>query len=109
MPNDEVTERDRFPLLDDRRRRMLDRLRQHPHAPAFNYHCGEKLTAEGLQRVRDFASGIKLVPAQSAARPPDWLFDHVRHCWSDVPYFRERDQSLQARLKDSSVAPNDLR
>lgn len=108
MLNDEVTERDRFPLLDDRRRRMLDRLRQHPHAPAFNYHCGEKLTAEGLQRVREFAREIRRVPARSTARHPDWLFDHVHHCWSEVPYFRERDQSLRDRLKKVCEAPNDM-
>lgn len=108
MSRDEVTERDRFPLLDERGRRMLNRLRQHPHSPKFNYHCGEKLTAEGLRRVREFASGVGQTPAWSTAQRPQWLFDHVHHCWSQVPYFRERDHSLQARPTNPIAPPNDV-
>ena len=94
MPHEtEVADRDRFPLLNDSGRRMLDRLSQHPHAPRFNYHCGEKLTAAGLQRVRDFARRLKASPSKwSAGEYPDWLYDHVQACWRDVPYFRERDR-----------------
>ncbi|MEO8496702.1 MAG: AMP-binding protein [Planctomycetota bacterium] len=108
MPQEEITERDRFPLLDERGRRMLDGLRQHPHAPKFNYHCGEKLTVEGLQRVRDFAGELQQPPAWSATRYPDWLLDHVRHCWSDVPYFRQRDQALRPTQSVPSEQPDDI-
>ena len=95
MQQNDITERERFPLLDERGRRMLDFFRQHPHAPNFNYHCGEKLSAGGLRRVQDFADELRQPPAWSAGQTPLWLCEYVRRCWSDVPYYRNRDNTLR--------------
>ncbi len=96
MTANEVTEQDRFPLLDKLGQQMLNRISQHPHAPNFNYHCGEKLMATGLRLVHQFADDLQQEHSLNEDGLPDWLVDHVRHCWDDVPYFRERDQRLQA-------------
>jgi phenylacetate-CoA ligase len=88
--SDHVSEQDRFPLLNDAGRAMLDRLRQHPHAPRYNYHCGEKLSASGLQRVRDFAARLHERPSSWSAEPPDWLIEYTRMCLARVPFYRNR-------------------
>ncbi|MEZ6133331.1 MAG: hypothetical protein R3C53_00335 [Pirellulaceae bacterium] len=97
MADMELTERERFPLLNDAGRQMLERLRQHPRAPAFNYHCGEKLSEVGLRRVRELALELKKQSPASwtVGEHPQWLTDFVRGCWADVPFYRHRDAALR--------------
>ena len=88
-----LTDQQRFPLLSPSGRQMLERLRQHPAAPQFNYHCGEKLSATGLQRVKNLATTIQQQPTRwQANNLPDWLPAFVKHCYSQVPFYRQREQ-----------------
>jgi len=91
---------ERFPLIDDAGWRNFLRLREHPHAPRFNHYTGNKLTANGLRQVRDYA-------AQLAAEPPRWLPNElppwlppfVHRCYADVPVYR-RNGPAPARFSD---------
>jgi phenylacetate-CoA ligase len=82
-----IADAERYPTLTEDGRRMLQFLREHPHAPIFRNESGNRLTAEDVARVREFE-------AQSAEvgwRPgelPAWLGGFVELCLSDVPFYR---------------------
>jgi phenylacetate-CoA ligase len=69
-----LTDSERFPLLTESGRQMLHRLREHPHAPKYNYHGGERLTADALERVREY--GRRLQSERTGwkeGESPGWL------------------------------------
>jgi phenylacetate-CoA ligase len=91
MNNEPLTDAQRFPLLNDAGRRMLRRLRQHPHGPRFNYPCGERLDAAGLANVRDYASQLKTQRVGwRFGEVPVWLNQFVTQCRRDVPFYRDQ-------------------
>jgi phenylacetate-CoA ligase len=100
MSGDTITDAHRYPTLTEEGRRMLEFLREHPHAPIFRNESGNRLTAADLARVREFEP-----EAQSAEvrwRPgelPPWIGDFVEHCLSDVPFYR-RYGSMPADFHD---------
>lgn len=86
-----MTEQDRYPLLTDAGRRMLLRLREHPHAPRYNFPGGERLTADGLAQVRRYAERQRTQRlGWTATTRPGWLADFLAACRRDVPAYRRR-------------------
>jgi phenylacetate-CoA ligase len=85
-----LTDRERYPLITPEAFRFLQALRQHPHAPAWNHRCGDRLTADGLARVREFE---RRVTAERAVWPhgvpPDWVYGYARQCLEQVPQYRD--------------------
>jgi phenylacetate-CoA ligase len=84
-----LTDSDRFPLLTEAGRRLLTRLREHPHAPRWNFLCGERLSAAGLGRVRAYADALRT--GRTGWRPgeaPAWVRDHVERCRRGSPFYR---------------------
>jgi phenylacetate-CoA ligase len=84
-----ITEADRYPTLTEAGRRMLEMLREHPHAPIFRNESGNRLTPEDVARVREFERAAQ--SAEVVWRPgeaPPWLGEFVEHCLADVPYYR---------------------
>jgi phenylacetate-CoA ligase len=84
-----LTDAERFPLLGEAGRRLLRALREHPHAPRYNYEAGERLTAEGLQRLRRFEADLETAPR--GWRPnelPPWVPGFAARCLRDVPFYR---------------------
>jgi phenylacetate-CoA ligase len=91
MSEELLTDGERFPLLTDAGREMLRRLRQHPHAPRFNYACGERLDAAGLTSIRNYAAALQAGrTGWRFGEVPPWLRAFVRTCRDDVPYYRDR-------------------
>jgi len=91
MADEPLTDRERFPLLTDAGREMLDRLKQHPHAPRFNYSCGERLDAAGLADVRAYAERLAVGRAGwRFGEAPGWLKEFARYCRNEVPFYRDR-------------------
>ena len=91
MSDQPLTEQQRFPLLTDAGREMLRRLKQHPHGPRFNYPCGERLTASGLEQVREYAD--QLASQRTGWRHgevPGWVNNFIERCQRDVPIYRDR-------------------
>jgi phenylacetate-CoA ligase len=88
MP-DSLTDAERFPLLTEPGRRMLQWLREHPHAPRYTAQSGNRLTAGYLRRVRAFEAELNAAPRgwQHGAMP-SWLEDFVEMCFHDVPFYR---------------------
>ncbi len=68
---------------------MLEFLREHPSAPRYTAHSGNRLTAEGLARVQAFDAELRTTPVEWApgALPP-WVDAFVEMCYRDVPFYR---------------------
>ena len=87
---DELTQDQRYPWLDDDSRRLLAWLHEHPSAPRFNHHCGDRLSPAGLERVRAFEDAIKTAdPGWQPGQPPAWLSEFLAFCCRDVPFYRQ--------------------
>ena len=50
----EPSDAERYPTLTDDGKRMLQRLREHRHAPMFRNESGNRLTREDVETVRAF-------------------------------------------------------
>ena len=84
----EPTDADRYPLLGDAGRRMLDFLREHPRAPLYRNHSGHRLDADDLAHVRREAAFVLAAEVGwPRDRHPDWLADFVARCLRDVPRY----------------------
>lgn len=100
-----LTDKQRFPLLDDLR--FLGALRQDRRAPRFNFRSGDRLDKEALERVRAYAC-----EADSAARAwnvgdyPSWLERFIKWSTSTVPAYRGRSARLE---EHPSLTREDLR
>ncbi len=86
-----LSDEELFPLLDDAGRETLRKLREHPHAPRYNWRTGERLDEAGLSHVRAFAEEL-VRPRVSGARLPDWIPDFVRRCREEVPHYRHLER-----------------
>jgi phenylacetate-CoA ligase len=86
-----LTETERFSWLTADSRRLLDWLHEHPHAPRYNHHCGDRLTADGLERVRHFEQELNAAPpAWTLGQKPAWVPAFAAECFRDVPFYRRR-------------------
>jgi phenylacetate-CoA ligase len=70
---------------------MLERLREHPHAPRYNHRCGDLLTREALDRVRDYEAELKTAKrGWATGEAPGWVKEFAGVCLADVPFYRQR-------------------
>jgi phenylacetate-CoA ligase len=89
MVNLPLTDAERFPLLTDDGRRLLKRLREHPHAPRYTAQCGNRLTADHLRRVHEYEAELSSAPkGWPQGGFPAWLPGFVETCLRDVPFYR---------------------
>jgi len=85
----EPDDAERYPLLTEDGRRMLQFLREHPNAPMFRNRSGNRLTADDLAAVREFERDLAATPAPGwAGERPAWLVDFVRRAMVQVPHYR---------------------
>lgn len=100
MSDPEPTDAERYPLISDAGRAMLKRLREHPSAPIFRNQSGNRLTAEDLERVRDFEQEALAASARWApGQQPAWLAPFVERALETVPHYRGYDRT-RAELED---------
>jgi phenylacetate-CoA ligase len=90
MNDIDPTDADRYPLLGEAGRRMLDFLREHPSAPFYRNQSGHRLDAGDLAHVRrEEAAVLAADVGWPRGGHPDWLDDFVADCKRDVPHYRE--------------------
>src|SRR3989442_12482481 len=95
-----LTQTERYPWLHEDSRRLLDWMHEHPAAPRFNHHCGDRLTSAGLERVRQFEQEVSTAaPGWRPGQPPPWLAEYVAMCFREVPFYR-RYGAAPGRLAD---------
>jgi len=86
---DEAIERENYPTLTDAGRDVLQRLREHPAAPAYRNQSGNRLLAADLPGLREFErETLAASVGWPAGRQPDWLPAFVQEVFSDVPWYR---------------------
>jgi len=89
-----LTDEERFPLLGEEGRKLLLWMWEHPHAPRYNFKCGDRLTGESLKRVRDYE--IELNASEkgwSWNELPVWVKEFAHRCLAEVPFYRRRGGS----------------
>jgi len=87
---DEPTDAERYPTLTEHGRRMLQFLREHPHAPRYLDQSGNRLTAERVARVRAFEREVEGASVSwRPGHPPAWVGDLVARAYAEVPHYRQ--------------------
>ena len=88
MSATEPNDAERYPLLGDAGKRMLEFLREHPHTPTYRNTSGNRLDASDLAYVRDEEEKVL---AADTGWPhdghPEWLDSFVKDCLRDIPRF----------------------
>lgn len=80
----------RFPLLTPAGQARLQRLQEHLHAPRYNHHGVDRLSAEGLARVAAFEAQLAAEPrGWRPGETPAWLVELADFCFRTVPAYRE--------------------
>ncbi len=93
-PDPAPTDAERYPTLTREGQRMLERLREHPHAPIYRNQSGNRLTAEDVETVRAFERETLAArvdwphDAAAAAAPRGWLRVFIERCLEQVPFYR---------------------
>jgi phenylacetate-CoA ligase len=88
---------------------MLRHLREHPSAPRYTYPGGERLTAEKLEQVRDYARRLRT--ERRGWRPgevPAWVGEFVARCRREVPAYRQRLDWSEELREIPSIRRSDL-
>jgi phenylacetate-CoA ligase len=103
------TDADRYPTLSEHGRRMLDRLREHPHAPIYRDRSGNRLRAAEVARVRAFEEEMATAPLDwQPGVPPPSLPALIARCYQEVPFYRRLGRP-PSRLEDvPSISRADL-
>ncbi len=97
------TDEQRHPTLSPKGRQMLQRLREHPHAPVYRNQTGNKLLPDEVGRVRAFEDAVQAARIDwTQERPPGWLADFAAQTFREVPHYRALG-SAPASIED--IAP----
>lgn len=105
----EPDDSDRYPGLDEDGRRLLEWMREHPHAPVFRNRSGHRLQAADLAALQAFEFEVRDATVDPRAEPmPSWLQDFLAQALAEVPHYRAYG-SPPARLSDlPTIARADL-
>ena len=87
--SDEGLDAERFPTLTAHGRRMLDFMRDHPHAPVYRNRSGNRLLAHEVAAQRAYETEV--AAANVGWEPgtlPDWVMPFVAETFATVPHYR---------------------
>ena len=80
---------ERYPTLTEDGRRMLERLREHRHAPIFSNESGNRLTADDVETVRAFEREVThAVISEQREECSLWLPEYLARVYREVPFYR---------------------
>lgn len=85
--------REHTPLLRPSWAALMKRMREHPAAPYWNSHYGDRLTGEDLEKVQRFHDALYRLrsPAPYAEeKPPEHVVENMKRLIPLVPLFRKR-------------------
>jgi phenylacetate-CoA ligase len=80
------------PMMTDRGRAVLHRIREHPNAPVFTNRTGSRLRADDLEAVHRLG---EIALGEVVEQHPGWLDAFVEDTVRSVPWFRERTWSTR--------------
>lgn len=89
-PDPEPTGEERYPTLTAAGWRMLDFLKEHPHAPIYRNQSGNHLTAAEVAQVRRFEEEVAAARLDwKPGAPPRWRGAFVARTYAEVPHYRQ--------------------
>lgn len=89
MMEADLTDEQRYPTLSAKGRQMLQRLREHPHAPLYRNQSGNRLMPDEVLKVRAFEDEVQAACIDwTQDRPPAWLAEFAAQTFSTVPHYR---------------------
>ena len=87
--SDDGLDAERFPTLTAHGRRMLDFMRNHPHAPVYRNRSGNRLLAHEVEAQRVYEAQVAAAPVGwEPGTVPDWVMPFVAETFATVPYYR---------------------
>lgn len=82
--------RERFPTLSAAGQRMLDFMCNHPHAPIYRNHSGNRLLVHEIGLVRAFENEVAAATVGwTPGELPEWVMPFVADAFATVPFYRE--------------------
>lgn len=105
-PTVALTNAERFPLIPSLS--FLDQLKQHPHAPRYNFASGDRLHTHQLDKVHQYAGKLRDTKTfWQEAQTPAWLPDFLAWCCQTVPFYQNRISSLgeQPTIRRTDIRP----
>jgi AMP-binding enzyme len=103
MAGTALTDAERWPSLTDPGAANLRRLREHPHAPHYNHACGDRLTADALDRLRAYRTALD-DPAQDDA----WVGKLIERVYATVPRYRRSGPAPDELTGVPTIGRHDL-
>jgi phenylacetate-CoA ligase len=85
-----IAHAERTPLITPVGERMLNRLREHPDAPRFNYVTGDRLHREDLPTIDRLREQLHNLRGPRETAPPPAIVQRIASLCERVPFFRER-------------------
>ncbi|TWI66488.1 phenylacetate-CoA ligase [Pseudoduganella lurida] len=104
-----ATDTDRYPTLTEAGRRMLAFMREHPCAPQYRNHSGNRLLPHEVALARAAEASVPYAPFlwRPGSEPP-WLPAFIAETFARVPYYRAQG-TPPGRLADLvTIARADL-
>ncbi|WP_132034288.1 AMP-binding protein [Flavobacterium circumlabens] len=94
-PQIALTDKERFPLLDDLS--FLNELRQDVFAPKFNFKSGDRLNTGQLSKVKAYQKKYydKKV-FWKEGQTPIWLTDYLKWCLKTVPFYQNKGNDFDS-------------
>jgi phenylacetate-CoA ligase len=99
----------RTPLLTPEGERMIERLREHPDAPRFNYVTGDRLYAEDRDSIACFRDDLRSRRGPRRNEPAPDIVQRVAAARANVPFYRERIRADIDLERDWSALPTTSR
>ncbi len=108
--------RERNPLITKEGFRLFKKLKEHPHAPKWNFETGDRLTEEDLHEKESFSAALETGRPGYSPDPPETVLDWVLEKRINTSVFKEQlpegvvaasDDSKQSRaaLKWTEIEP----
>jgi len=88
---------------------MLRFLREHPCAPIYRNHSGNRLLQEDVAEVRSFERQVE--SSTVGWRPgeiPAWLSKLVEHCYREVPWYRDQGDAPRSFKEIKPITRSEL-
>ncbi|GGB83598.1 AMP-binding protein [Pseudoduganella buxea] len=87
--SDDILDTERYPTLGEAGRRMLAFLREHPAAPVYRNHSGNRLLAHEVEAARSFEEAVgRAHVGWLPGHTPDWVGSFIAETFRRVPYYR---------------------
>ncbi len=108
--NTALTDKERFPAITENGWEMLKHLREHAHAPKFNFQSGDRVTHHAIERIREYETYLKGVDSfgWSHGEMPPWLIEFTEKVLRDVPFYRRYGAIKEKFFELPTVSRQDL-